>query len=93
MMADEENEGMAKLSERLKELMPSEDHILKRDTQLTFTYSWIEGYEHFAVSSNERGDESYSGAFHPNGVCEGEEFCWHCGRVIPEATTVDRRVS
>lgn len=60
--------------------------ILGHDVDLLsikeFTYSWSEGYERLELKNKHKGGTMYEGQFHPNGYCEGNSICHHCGRTL-----------
>jgi hypothetical protein len=49
-------------------------------------YTWYHGYEKLTMKrlggNCRQGGLDYSGAYHPNAVCDGEGVCKHCGKVF-----------
>lgn len=62
-------------AERIKELL-SVDEI--PDTA-ELTYSFSQGYERLDYKASRDGMH-FAGAYHPDGMCDGEYVCSYCGR-------------
>lgn len=59
------------------EVLNQTDFDLTED--MTFTYSWHNGYETLTVHhSSKRGGQNYASAYHPNAICNGNP-CHYCG--------------
>lgn len=67
--------------ELLKELMDYGDDFDMKTGTLQFSIK--DGYISFYCKNRpEYGSISFSSSVHPNGICEGEGICIHCGMTL-----------
>lgn len=80
-MPDAHPHRRALVTERIEEIL-GEGYSLGKDDVLV--YRWDRGYEILEVThgSGGLGGISFSGAWHPDGSCEGTGICHHCGRTL-----------
>lgn len=76
----------ANLLDRLRAILGLET-LHQTDFELTedmiFAYSWHNGYETVTIHhSSKPGGQNFSGAYHPNAICNGNP-CYYCGYARP----------
>jgi len=72
---------MTTIIDRIREHL-GEDADIDINEIREFKYNWFRGYETFTFGKVGEGCINFSGAYHPNGVCEGNGICTHCGRTL-----------